>query len=177
MNKNIIKLFLSILCLTLLLNGCTSSKPPSKKPTKTATNAGKVIRITHVNAHKGGQEVMMYAMSLMGTGYKFGGTNPQAGFDCSGMVGYIYKNALGVQLPRTANDIAAASTPINKNKLKVGDLVFFNTSGKTYSHMGIYIGDDRFIHAPSTNGSIRTESMSSKYFASRFTGARTLFAH
>lgn len=174
------KLILTICFSAFVLVGCGTSKPSKKvvtkpQPTQQAKNK---IRITHVNAQKGGQEIMMYTMSLMGIGYKFGGTNPQAGFDCSGMVGYVYKNALGVQLPRTAKDIAAASTPINKNKLKVGDLVFFNTSGSNaFSHMGIYIGDGRFVHAPSTNGEIRTAELSNQYFASRFTGARTLFVN
>ncbi|WP_434778965.1 C40 family peptidase [Neisseria sp. Ec49-e6-T10] len=175
-------MFKKILLLSLLalaLNACSTNKKPAKPTTKKTTSTqtqAKKVRITHVSARQGGQEVMMYAMSLMGIGYKFGGTNPQAGFDCSGMVGYIYKNALGVQLPRTAADIAAASTTISKSQLKVGDLVFFNTNGKPFSHMGIYIGDNRFVHAPSTNGSIRTASLDNQYFASRFTSARTLFA-
>ena len=168
-----------VIALALVLGACGSPKKPKTKtppkPPKTQASA-KTIKITHVTAQKGGQEIMMYAMGLIGIGYQFGGSNPQAGFDCSGMVNYIYQNALGVQLPRTARDIAAASTPINKSNLKVGDLVFFNTSGNAYSHMGIYIGENRFVHAPSTNGSIRTESLESKYFATRFTSARTLFS-
>ena len=174
------KLTCTFICAIFILSGCgtTPKKPKTKTtPKKTAaTQSAKTIKITHVNAQKGGQEVMMYAMSLIGIGYKFGGSNPQAGFDCSGMVNYIYQNALGVKLPRTARDIAASSTPISKSNLKVGDLVFFNTSGNDYSHMGIYIGENRFVHAPSTNGFIRTESLDSKYFSTRFTSARTLFS-
>lgn len=167
--------------LSLTLAACSSSKAPSKKKsrptasTSRASSSAKKIRITHISAQKGGSEVVMYAMGLIGIGYQFGGSNPQAGFDCSGMTGYIYKNALGVTLPRTAADIANASRVINKSQLKVGDLVFFNTNGKPYSHMGIYIGSSKFIHAPSTNGLIRTESMNNRYFAQRFTSAHTLF--
>ena len=169
-----------LIFLSITLAACSSNKAPAKKKNShtsstSAKSSAKKIRITNVSAQKGGNEVVMYAMGLIGIGYQFGGTNPQAGFDCSGMTGYIYKNALGVTLPRTAADIANASTPISKSQLKVGDLVFFNTNGKPYSHMGIYIGNNQFIHAPSTNGSIRTESLDNRYFAQRFTSAHTLF--
>lgn len=169
-----------LIFLSITLAACSSSKAPSKKKSTSTSSASRTssvkrIRITHISAKKGGSEVVMYAMGLIGIGYQFGGSNPQAGFDCSGMTNYIYKNALGVTLPRTAADIANASTPISKNQLKVGDLVFFNTNGKPYSHMGIFIGNRQFIHAPSTNGSIRTESMDNRYFAQRFTSAHTLF--
>ena len=88
---------------------------------------------------------------------------------------FLYQDALQVSLPRTARDIAAVSAPIRQQDLRVGDLVFFNTNGQPYSHMGLYIGNGEFIHAPSSNGTIRTAKLSQPYFSQRFTGARTLF--
>jgi cell wall-associated NlpC family hydrolase len=89
------------------------------------------------------------------------------------MVNYIYQNALGMTLPRTAAQMAAAGKPISDGQLQPGDLVFFNTTGKSYSHMGIYIGNRQFIHAPRTNSVIRAESMDNSYFLPRYQGART----
>jgi cell wall-associated NlpC family hydrolase len=112
-------------------------------------------------------------MSLMDSGYRFGGSNPESGLDCSGMVSYIYQQVLGLKLPHNAAKIAQAGREIKLSELSPGDLVFFNTSGQPYSHVGIYIGDDRFIHAPGQDGKIRTSSMKSDYFKKRFEAART----
>lgn len=132
------------------------------------------MRITHIDQQFGAQELMFNTMSLIGTPYKYGGSNTSTGFDCSGMIQFVYKNALDVNLPRTARDLAAASRSIDPSKLKAGDLVFYNT-GSPYSHVGLYIGNGEFIHAPSSRGTIRTEKMSSPYFAKRFTKAGTFF--
>lgn len=134
------------------------------------------IRITKISHRAGSQELMLQSLSLIGTPYRYGGSTRDNGFDCSGMVQYVYQQALQVRLPRTARDIAAVSAPIRTRDLQVGDLVFFNTSGQTYSHMGLYIGNGEFIHAPSSNGVIRTARLDQPYFSQRFTGARTLFA-
>ncbi|MCO6517763.1 MAG: C40 family peptidase [Snodgrassella sp.] len=134
------------------------------------------IRITKVSHQQGSQELLLQSMSLIGRPYRYGGSTRDNGFDCSGMVQYVYQQALQVNLPRTARDIAAVSTPIRMRDLQVGDLVFFNTSGQIYSHIGLYIGNGEFIHAPSSNGVIRTARLDQPYFSQRFTGARTLFA-
>ncbi|MDR2016968.1 MAG: C40 family peptidase [Burkholderiales bacterium] len=120
-----------------------------------------------------GREVVLYALSLLDTGYRFGGKNPQAGFDCSGMVSYIYAQAAGVKVSGSAADIARQGTPIGRDQLRPGDLVFFNTLNRPLSHVGIYIGDNRFIHAPSTSGQVRIDNLGSRYFAKRFEAART----
>jgi len=120
------------------------------------------------------QEMVIYAFGLIGTGYKFGGRNPDAGLDCSGMVGYIVEQVSGKKLPHNAAQIANITRPIGKSDLRPGDLVFFNTMNRRYSHMGIYVGDGKFVHAPSSRGQIRVEEMSSPYFKKRFDGARTL---
>ena len=159
-----------------LLAACGSS--PKSTPKAKSVQARKVqpVRITHIDRNLGAQELMLQSMSLVGTPYKYGGSNTATGFDCSGMIQYVYQNALGVSLPRTARDMAAASRQISQSRLKTGDLVFFNTGGSSkYSHVGLYIGNGEFIHAPSSNGTIRTEKLSSPYFAKRFVGAHTFF--
>jgi cell wall-associated NlpC family hydrolase len=121
-----------------------------------------------------GMEVSLFAMGLLDVGYQFGGNNPEAGLDCSGMVRYVYKNAIGLDLPHNAAEIAKRAKPIADRDLRAGDLVFFNTLGYSFSHVGIYIGDGRFIHAPSSKGRVRIVPLSNPYFAARYLGARTL---
>ena len=121
-----------------------------------------------------GNEVVLYALGLIDTGYRFGGKNPEAGLDCSGMVSYIYGRAAGLKVLGSAADIARNGRPIAQGELRPGDLVFFNTMNRSYSHVGIYIGDTRFIHAPSTNGKVRIDKLSDRYYAQRFEEARTL---
>lgn len=122
-----------------------------------------------------GNEVTLFALGLIDTGYRFGGKNPEAGLDCSGMVSYIYQRAAGVALTGSAADIARRGRPIERARLRPGDLVFFNTRNASYSHVGVYIGDDRFVHAPSTNGRVRIDRLNSTYFAQHFEAARTYF--
>lgn len=120
------------------------------------------------------QEVVLYALGLLDTGYRFGGKNPSAGLDCSGMVSYIVEQVSGRKLPYNAAGIAERTRPISSGAIQPGDLVFFNTLGRAYSHMGIYLGDGKFIHAPSSKGKVRVDRLDSRYFAERFEGARTL---
>jgi len=122
------------------------------------------------------QEVVMTAMGLMGSPYRYGGTEPSGGFDCSGLVNYVFSQAAGAQLPRSAGSQAAASRRISRRELREGDLVFFNTLGRPNSHVGIYIGDGRFVNAPSSGGRVRIDTMDNPYFSRRFDSARTLFA-
>lgn len=121
-----------------------------------------------------GHEVTLYALGLIDTGYRFGGKNPEAGLDCSGMVSYIFDQATGRRVQGSAADIARLGRPVPREQLRPGDLVFFNTMNRPFSHVGLYIGDGRFIHAPSSNGRVRIENMSSSYFAQRYEAARTL---
>lgn len=122
------------------------------------------------------QEIVLFALGLLDTGYRFGGRNPEAGLDCSGMVAYIVEHISGRQLPHNAAQIADRTRPIGMDDLKPGDLVFFNTAQRRHSHMGIYIGDGRFVHAPSSRGRVRVERLDNRYFAQRIDGARTLLA-
>ena len=119
------------------------------------------------------------AMLLVNTPYRYGGNTPEGGFDCSGLVAYVLQavaTPASRRLPRSTAQWAAASTPIDDGELKRGDLVFFNTSGARFSHMGIYVGEGKFVHAPSTGGTVRLQNLSDKYFAQRYTGARSVFA-
>ncbi|HET7793981.1 MAG TPA: C40 family peptidase [Rhizobacter sp.] len=118
-------------------------------------------------------DLVISAMNFLGVPYKRGG-NSDAGFDCSGFTRHIYENSLGLLLPRKVDDQAKATglAPVKRTELKPGDLVFFNTLKRTFSHVGIYVGDDKFIHAPRPGGEIRVESMDVRYWAKRFTGAR-----
>lgn len=120
------------------------------------------------------QEVLINALSLTGIQYKYGGSSPSTGFDCSGFVRYVFHNAANLTLPPTARAIAQIGKSVKKDELQPGDLVFFNTLKKAFSHVGIYIGDNKFIHAPSTGKTVRVENMQDGYWASRFEGAQRL---
>lgn len=126
------------------------------------------------NRHR--QEVVMLALGLADSPYRYGGTDPQRGFDCSGLVNYVFQVAAGAQLPRTSSHQASVSRRIDRRELREGDLVFFNTLSRPNSHVGIYIGDNRFVNAPSSGGRVRIDSLDNPYFAKRFDSARTLFA-
>jgi cell wall-associated NlpC family hydrolase len=114
------------------------------------------------------------AMNVIGARYRRGGVTAEGGFDCSGFTRYVFENSRGLVLPRQADQQAKAPglVAVKREDLKPGDLVFFNTMKRTFSHVGIYIGDNRFIHAPSQGKDIRTDDLSFAYWAKRFTGAR-----
>ncbi|MEO8155037.1 MAG: C40 family peptidase [Rhizobacter sp.] len=114
------------------------------------------------------------AMNFLGVPYKHGGNNSDTGFDCSGFTRHVYESSIGLLLPRRVDEQAKASglSAVKRKDLKPGDLVFFNTLKRTFSHVGIYVGDDKFIHAPKPGGEVRVESLGVRYWAKRFTGAR-----
>ncbi|MBN8440365.1 NlpC/P60 family protein [Thauera sp. UPWRP] len=119
-------------------------------------------------------ELVDEAMGYLGIRYRFGGTSPETGLDCSGLVMNVFRNAIGLDLPRTASEMARMGDNIGRQELKPGDLVFFNTMRRAFSHVGIYLGDGQFVHAPSSGGKVRVESMANSYWAQRFNGARRL---
>lgn len=119
-------------------------------------------------------EVALLALGQLGVPYRYGGASPQAGFDCSGLVQYVYRQATGTQVPRTADELAGAGVRVTRDELHPGDLVFYNTLGRSFSHVGIYLGEGKFIHAPSRNGVVRVEDMRVPYWRERYTGARRL---
>jgi len=162
------------LYVCLLLAACASPPPlPSGGPNRAP--ASDPYGLSHIQAEGASREILMVTLSLLDVGYRFGGDNPEAGLDCSGMVSYIYLNAVGVRLPHNAARLADISRPVSVQELRVGDLVFFNTMNRPFSHVGIYIGDGKFVHAPHTNSVIRVDRLDNRYYTSHFEGARTLF--
>lgn len=119
-------------------------------------------------------DLTINAMSLLGIKYKRGGDSPENGLDCSGFVRLVFKNSSETELPRTAKEISDKGDKIAQKDIKPGDLVFFNTLKKSFSHVGIYLGDSKFIHAPSAGGKVRIESMNVAYWKKRFNGARRI---
>ena len=114
------------------------------------------------------------ALDQLGVKYRFGGANPKAGFDCSGLVYFSAIESAGIKLPRRSVDQARLGRSIKKEDLVLGDLVFFNTRGAKYSHVGIYLGDNLFVHAPSRNGVVSVVDMTQTYWAKRYNGARRI---
>lgn len=114
------------------------------------------------------------ALKFLGVKYRYGGEGPGQGFDCSGLVAYAAEKSLGLKLPRTASAQAQQGKAINKAELQRGDLVFFNTMGRKFSHVGIYLGDHKFVHSPRTGAKIRIESMNVAYWKNRYNGARRI---
>ena len=149
-----------------LLAGCASRGPVADVP---ASYSSPALEPSYRDP------VLERALTLTGTPYRYGGTTPD-GMDCSGFVRYVFQQSTGFRFPHNTAMIAKLSKPISRSDLKEGDFVFFNTS-KPYSHMGIYIGNNEFVHAPSSrnNGKVRVDSLDSSYFAERFLDARTAF--
>lgn len=119
-------------------------------------------------------ELAMRAMSMLGIRYKYGGTTPELGMDCSGLVRYLFKETWGAELPRTTEEISRLGRHVDAKDLQTGDLVFYKTLQHAFSHVGIYLGDNKFIHSPATGGEVRIESMDLGYWRKRFNGARRI---
>lgn len=125
----------------------------------------------------GAKDLVLKGLELVGINYRFGGTDPDSGLDCSGFVQVVFKDSLGLLLPRTAKEQSQVGDVIKRSELKPGDLVFFNTMRRAFSHVGIYLGDNRFMHAPRTGAEIRVEDMSQGYWVKRYNGARRVVEH
>jgi hypothetical protein len=131
---------------------------------------------TH-NYKRGGHSrnaMLSEALSQLGTPYRFGGDSPATGFDCSGLVAYSAEHSLGLKLPRNSAAQATLGAWVDRNQLRPGDLVFFNTTGHPHSHVGIYLGADRFVHSPTTGGVVRIDDLTVAYWDKRYEGARRL---
>jgi cell wall-associated NlpC family hydrolase len=112
------------------------------------------------------------ALDLLGIRYRRGGVSPETGFDCSGFVSHVFHEGLGLELPHSAREMSKTGDPVTKDELQPGDLVFFNTMRRAFSHVGIYLGDNLFVHAPRRGSFVRIEDMSARYWTKRFNGAR-----
>jgi cell wall-associated NlpC family hydrolase len=122
----------------------------------------------------GVQDLILKGLELVGISYRRGGTHPEGGLDCSGFVQLVFRDAVGELLPRTAQEQSRVGNVVEKSELKPGDLVFFNTMRRAFSHVGIYLGDNHFVHSPRPGGKIRIEDMSQGYWAKRYSGARRI---
>jgi cell wall-associated NlpC family hydrolase len=144
--------------IPLLLCAACSSVPPSHNIGETRSNSN----------------VTSYAKSLIGVPYHYGGDSPRTGFDCSGFVRHVFYHSLGVSLPHNARDISRAGKPVRTADLRPGDLVFYDTLSRAYSHVGIYLGSERFIHAPSSGKRVEIVDMGMDYWRKRYNGARRI---
>lgn len=150
--------------LVSLLVGCATSQPDTSK--KTAEN-----QTSHTSKRN---DVALFAMSLLDTRYAWGGRGPAMGFDCSGLVSHVYQEAAGLKLRGSSADLGKLSRPVDTARLQPGDLVFFNTLGARHSHVGVYVGDGRFVHASNERTGVRIDHLSNRYYAKRFEGGQTL---
>jgi len=135
----------------------------------------KLGKVGH-NVSNGASELVLTAMGFLGVPYRRGGNNAESGFDCSGFVKAMYENTVGLVLPRRADQQAAATSKVDKDDLQPGDLVFFNTMKRAFSHVGIYVGEGKFIHSPKPGAQVRVEDMGQGYWQRRFDGARRVLS-
>ena len=167
-------LFSALICSLQALNAHAAPPSTSDDLEKLLGEKGLLGQLEQVRqtvGHKA-SDLVVNAMGFLGVPYKRGGSTVETGFDCSGFVRAMYEQTIGLVLPRRADQQAAATQNIDKADLKPGDLVFFNTLKRTFSHVGIYVGEGRFIHSPKPGAGVRVESMRIDYWASRFDGAR-----
>ncbi|GAA4869142.1 C40 family peptidase [Luteimonas vadosa] len=118
------------------------------------------------------QTMLKRALALLGTPYRWGGTSPDGGFDCSGLVGYVFRTALGIELPRVSRDMANDGEKVERSALSAGDLVFFSRRGKLVDHVGIYLGNGQFVHAPRTGKDVMVSDLDKGYWSGKFLQAR-----
>jgi|SRR5690554_2730007 len=166
----------AMLLLPLALYGC-AGQPAA--PTVSARP--EPLAVMHVQQPVGQEQannVLFRALGLVGTPYRYGGNTPESGFDCSGLIGFVYADSTGIRLPRTTTDMSRSTAPVvSRQQLRSGDVVFFATSGgRRVSHAGIYVGDGRFVHAPSTGGTVRLDSLDSPYWQKAYLNAKRFIA-
>jgi cell wall-associated NlpC family hydrolase len=161
-----------LLALALLaLAACGSAPkrpqaPPSPSP---RVDHGRAGVIGHA-----AQDVLFLAISLVGTPYRYGGNTPAGGFDCSGLIGYVFRQAAALSLPRTTRELQAMrGRDVRRSQLASGDLVFFGSRGRV-NHAGIYVGEGRFVHAPSSGGTVRLDALDGHYWRDHYLGAKRI---
>jgi cell wall-associated NlpC family hydrolase len=170
------------LCVVLApLTGCAQTKAPVAPvavPVAPESNTSTTTGNSALNAIgafvEKRSELVLQALSLLGVNYKFGGNSPETGLDCSGLVRLVFNKTLGLVLPRRSEEMTQVSQEVPAQEMQPGDLVFFNTLRKTFSHVGIYIGNGQFVHAPSKGKTVRVENMNTQYWKTRFDGARRI---
>lgn len=157
-----------LLFLVGLLQACTSSGPSMTGTDYPAASTAASTSSGHAARH----DVVFRAVSLLGTPYRYGGARPETGFDCSGLIHFVYQDSLGMTLPRTTAGLNDLRSKPAREPLKPGDLVLFAISGRKVNHAGIYVGEGRFLHAPSTGGHVRIDELQASYWQRSYQGAR-----
>ncbi len=158
---------IAALCMALFAGATHAEETPDEGFSASITRLGSVWSSSV-------QDLLLGALSLTGVKYTYGGNSPETGFDCSGFVRYVFQQAGNLTLPHGARAISQLGQVVALNQLQPGDLVFFNTLKATFSHVGIYVGEGRFIHAPASGGGVHIVDMNDSYWAKRFNGARRL---
>ena len=159
----------------VLLAGCSSPSARRSAPTNTGPNNPAASRARPSGPYNTVRnDVAMVALSLLDTPYAWGGRGPATGFDCSGLVAHVLREGGGLRVKGSAADLGRLSRPIDRADLLPGDLVFFNTLGARHSHVGVYVGDGRFVHASNPRTGVRIDVLSNRYYAQRFEGAHSL---
>ena len=168
------RLLVPLLALALALPASAAPSAAEDEMGRFMAEKGLLERIGQVGANVRDRtsELVVNAMGFLGVPYRRGGDSADTGFDCSGFVRAIYEQTVGLVLPRKANEQAAATEVIDRKDLKPGDLVFFNTMRRAFSHVGIYVGDGKFIRSPKPGAEVRVEDMGGSYWRRRFDGAR-----
>ena len=151
----------SLVLLAALLGGCASAPAPVTPPP---------ARVSQPQRN----DVALFAMGLLDTRYRWGGRGPATGFDCSGLVSHVFQEAIGLRVQGSSAELGQKARPVPPEQLLPGDLVFFNTLGARHSHVGVYVGDGRFVHASNPRTGVRIDQLSNRYYAQRFEGAGTL---
>ncbi len=160
--------------LLLLLTACASAPEPKQRGhSAKATRSSEYYSDASPKLKAAANDVLFQAISLVGTPYRYGGNSPEAGFDCSGLITYVFLHSAGLKLPRTTAKLIDIDAPlIKKDRLYPGDLVYFNTLGGRVSHIGIYVGERRFVHSPSSGGTVRMDNIDSPYWHKHFVEAK-----
>ena len=153
-----------------------SASPPRVSPLPPARDIASPGSSQHAipRSSSASPDALFTALAALGIDYRYGGRSPATGFDCSGLVAHVFRDAYGLAIPAQTRAQSRLGKAVDLPQIETGDLVFYNTQGQPNSHVGIYIGDNRFIHAPRTGSAVRIESMHSGYWKTRFTGARRL---
>lgn len=161
-------------CVATVFPVAAAPKESAKNDSTALLRAERSLRDFGGKAKDTASEITTYALSLIGVDYRFGGNTPDQGLDCSGLIRYVFQQATGLSLPRSAREQARMGESVSKDKLQPGDLVFFNTRRFQFSHVGLYIGDNRFIHAPSSGGAVQVVNLDNAYWQKAFNGARRI---
>ncbi|WP_411392234.1 C40 family peptidase [Pseudomonas sp. MPB23] len=159
-----------ILCAALL-SACASRTPPSAY---VAVKPRPVFSYSNQSFSPAAEDVLFRALGLVGTPYRWGGNTPDSGFDCSGLIGFVFRDAAGISLPRTTRElIVMRAQDVSEQNLQTGDLLFFATGGGSQvSHAGIYVGEGRFVHAPQTGGTVKLDTLSKAYWQNAYLSAK-----